>query len=101
VYGVRAFVELRETLIGHKAVAKRLGEIESRLEKNARGIAQARSPSWSGEGPQGVGFIPIVLKTFPALARSVFSNSTNSSTELLTASIRFASDAYCGPCWVY
>ena len=33
VYVVRAFVELREALIGHKAVAKRLDELESRLEK--------------------------------------------------------------------
>ncbi len=33
VYVVRAFGELREALIGHKAVAKRLDELESRLEK--------------------------------------------------------------------
>ena len=33
VYIVRAFVELRETLGGHKELAKRLDELESRIEK--------------------------------------------------------------------
>jgi len=33
VYVVRAFVELRDTLLTHKELAKRLDELESRLEK--------------------------------------------------------------------
>jgi hypothetical protein len=33
VYVVRAFVELRDTLVAHKELAKRLGELESRLER--------------------------------------------------------------------
>ena len=33
VYVVRAFVELRDTLIAHEELAKRLGELESRLER--------------------------------------------------------------------
>jgi phage regulator Rha-like protein len=33
VYVVRAFVELRETLATHKALAKRLDELEARIEK--------------------------------------------------------------------
>src|SRR5713101_8332820 len=33
VYVVRAFVELRDTLIAHKELAKRLDELESRLER--------------------------------------------------------------------
>jgi hypothetical protein len=33
VYVVRAFVELRDTLIAHKELAKRLNELESRLER--------------------------------------------------------------------
>jgi ORF6N domain len=33
VYVVRAFVELRDTLVAHKELAKRLNELESRLEK--------------------------------------------------------------------
>jgi hypothetical protein len=32
LYVVRAFVELREALATHKELAKRLGELESRLE---------------------------------------------------------------------
>ncbi len=33
VYVVRAFVELRDTLVAHKELAKRLDELESRLER--------------------------------------------------------------------
>jgi len=33
VYVVRAFVELHDTLIAHKELAKRLDELESRLER--------------------------------------------------------------------
>jgi ORF6N domain len=33
VYVVRAFVELRDTLVAHKELAKRLEELESRLER--------------------------------------------------------------------
>jgi len=33
VYVVRAFVELRDTLVAHKEFAKRLDELESRLER--------------------------------------------------------------------
>jgi hypothetical protein len=33
LYVVRAFVELRETLATHKALAKRLDELEARIEK--------------------------------------------------------------------
>jgi hypothetical protein len=33
VYVVRAFVQLRDTLLTHKALAKRLDELESRLER--------------------------------------------------------------------
>ena len=33
VYVVRAFVELRDTLVAHKQLAKRLDELESRLER--------------------------------------------------------------------
>ena len=33
VYVVRAFVQLRDTLLTHKEFAKRLGELESRLER--------------------------------------------------------------------
>jgi len=33
VYVVRAFVELRDTLLTHKELAKRLDELESRLER--------------------------------------------------------------------
>jgi phage regulator Rha-like protein len=33
VYVVRAFVELRDTLIAHKELAKRLDELESRLKR--------------------------------------------------------------------
>jgi hypothetical protein len=33
VYVVRAFVELRDTLVAHKELAKRLNELESRLER--------------------------------------------------------------------
>src|SRR5439155_25525446 len=33
VYVVRAFVELRDTLVSHKELAKRLDELESRLER--------------------------------------------------------------------
>ena len=33
VYVVRAFVELRETLATHKELAKRLDELEDRIEK--------------------------------------------------------------------
>ena len=33
VYVVRAFVELRDTLIAHKELSKRLDELESRIER--------------------------------------------------------------------
>ena len=33
IYVVRAFVELRDTLVSHKELAKRLDELESRLER--------------------------------------------------------------------
>ena len=33
VYVVRAFVQLRDTLIAHKELAKRLDELESRIER--------------------------------------------------------------------
>ncbi len=33
VYVVRAFVELRDTLVAHKELAKRLDELESKLER--------------------------------------------------------------------
>jgi len=33
VYVVRAFVELRDTLVAHKELTKRLDELESRLER--------------------------------------------------------------------
>jgi ORF6N domain-containing protein len=33
VYVVRAFVELRDTVVAHKELAKRLDELESRLER--------------------------------------------------------------------
>ena len=33
VYVVRAFVELRDTLVAHKELAKRLDELESRLQR--------------------------------------------------------------------
>jgi phage regulator Rha-like protein len=41
VYVVRAFVELRDTLIAHKELAKRLDELESRLERKLSGHDQA------------------------------------------------------------
>ena len=41
VYVVRAFVELRDTLIAHKELAKRLDELESRLERKLSSHDQA------------------------------------------------------------
>ena len=43
VYVVRAFVELRETLTHHKELAKRLDELESRLERKLTSHDQAIS----------------------------------------------------------
>jgi hypothetical protein len=41
VYVVRAFVELRDTLVAHKELAKRLDELESRLERKLSSHDQA------------------------------------------------------------
>jgi len=41
VYVVRAFVELRDTLVAHKELAKRLDELESRLERKLASHDQA------------------------------------------------------------
>ena len=43
LYVVRAFVELRETLATHKELAKRLDELESRLERKLAAHDQAIS----------------------------------------------------------
>jgi ATP-dependent Clp protease ATP-binding subunit ClpA len=43
VYVVRAFVELRETLATHEELAKRLAELETRLEKKLANQDQAIS----------------------------------------------------------
>jgi hypothetical protein len=37
VYVVRAFVKLRDTLAAHKELARRLGDLESRIERRIAG----------------------------------------------------------------
>jgi hypothetical protein len=41
VYVVRAFVQLRELLTGHKELAKRLDELESRMQRKLSSHDQA------------------------------------------------------------
>jgi hypothetical protein len=72
VYVVRAFVQLRDTLIAHKELAKRLVELESRIERKLSthdqtiaGILDAiRQPMMPPEPPKRrpIGFVTLEEK---------------------------------------